>query len=306
MKPAPFRYYRARNAQDAADELRRSGSPGEACILAGGQSLVPSLAARELRPALVVDIMGCGDLRHVSVSGDRLRIGAGCRQSEIENSEQVRNTCPLVSDALRWVAVPQVRTRGTVVGSLVQANAGGEMPVVALTLDAKLLVLDHDGEVSKIEARSLYGVPTGTTLEPLTLAVGAEYPILGAEDGWAFEEIQLRPGHVALVCAAAVLSLRNEKIVAARIGIGGLTQNPYRAAAAEAALIGAGSNDFNAAFADAAAMAVKERPWPSRADLHATSRYCEAVAHKAVRDALAAAVRRVSHLSSEQSVSRHG
>ncbi|WP_315835828.1 FAD binding domain-containing protein [Bradyrhizobium prioriisuperbiae] len=146
MKPARFRYYRARDARDAAEKLRVHGRPGKACALAGGQSLVPALAAREQRPDLIVDIMGCADLRDISVSDSRLRIGAACRQFEGEASRTVMDACPLIADALRWVAVPQVRSRGTVVGSLIQANPGGEMPVVARTLDADLVVLDEGGE----------------------------------------------------------------------------------------------------------------------------------------------------------------
>jgi CO/xanthine dehydrogenase FAD-binding subunit len=292
MKPARFRYYRASDARDAAEQLRVHGTPGKACALAGGQSLVPALAAREQRPDLIVDIMGCADLRDISVSEGRLRIGAACRQFEVETSRTVADACPLVGDALRWVAMPQVRSRGTVVGSLIQANAGGEMPVVARTLDADLIVLDDSGEASKIDAGRLYAVASGTTLPPLTLAVGVEFPVLGKHDLWAFEEIQLRPGHVAIVCVAVVLHVRDGQVHSARIGIGGLTSNPYRATAAEAFLKGVNLEDCETAFATAAATAVGERPWPSRADLHASDRYREAAARTVIRNTLARAALR--------------
>jgi len=292
MKPAPFKYYRAKSARDALEELHRHGNAGRASILAGGQSLVPSLALREVRPDLVVDIMGCAELRELSVSDSLISIGAGCTQSEIEYSQAAQKACPILVEALRWVAVPQVRTRGTVVGSLVQANAGGELPVVAVTLNAQVLVMDVTGTISRIAAGSFYDGAVGSNLPPNTLAIGVEFPVLAGRDGWSFQEIQLRPGHFSLACTAAIIRVRDGAIDSARIGIGGLTPNPYRARSAEASLMGTSRDDFEEAFLAAAATAVSERPWPSRDDIHATGIYRETITRKTVRDALAVAAAR--------------
>ncbi len=139
MKPAKFKYVRAETAEHAV-ELLGSADAG-AKILAGGQSLIPALSARTIRTSLLLDIMRCPGLGDVSQSSGDVTIGAACRQSKIERSFAIQQSVPLLAEALGWVAMPQVRSRGTVVGCLAQANAGGEVPVVALALDAQFNLL---------------------------------------------------------------------------------------------------------------------------------------------------------------------
>ena len=139
MKPPKCKYVRADTAEHAVELLR--ASDGEARILAGGQSLIPALSARSIAPSLIVDIMRCPGLGQVSETSSAVVIGAACRQAQIERSPMIRQSIPLISEALGWVAMPQVRSRGTVVGCLAQANAGGEVPVVALALDAEFKIL---------------------------------------------------------------------------------------------------------------------------------------------------------------------
>jgi carbon-monoxide dehydrogenase medium subunit len=284
MKPARFKYVRAETADHAVDILSRADSSAK--ILAGGQSLIPALSARTITASLLLDIMRCPGLDELSETPQGITISAACRQSRIELNPAVQRAIPLLSEALSWVAMPQVRSRGTVVGCLAQANAGGEVPVVSLALDAELNILSHGGVRQRMPAREAYAVESGTRLPPRSLILSASFRALAGAEGWGFSEVQLRPGHFALVCSAATLLLGEDgRIRAARIAIGGLTASPYRAERTEKALIGEAVNR-DSLFREAAQVASQERPWPARTDLHATGAFRSKAAVTAVARAL--------------------
>jgi CO/xanthine dehydrogenase FAD-binding subunit len=276
LKPAKFKYVRAETADHAVELL--GGADASAKILAGGQSL----------------IMRCPGLDEISQSPSEITIGAACRQSRIELSPTIWHSIPLLSEALGWVAMPQVRSRGTVVGCLAQANAGAEVPVVSLALDAELNILASGGVPQRISAAEVYAVESGTRLPPRSLIVSAAFRTLSGGEGWGFSEIQLRPGHFALVCCAATLLVGdNGRIRTARIALGGLTANPFRAVRAEKSLIGQPA-DSDQMIRDAAETASAERPWPARSDLHATAAFRAKAAIPAVARALSDARTRCS------------
>ncbi|MFY9690726.1 MAG: FAD binding domain-containing protein [Candidatus Acidiferrales bacterium] len=284
MKPARFRYVRAETEEHAVELLCAADSTAK--ILAGGQSLIPALSARTLSTSLLLDIMRCPGLGAVSQTEGEVTVGAACRQSQIEVNPVIRQSIPLLSEALGWVAMPQVRSRGTVVGCLAQANPGGEVPVVSLALDAEFEVLLSGGVRRRMSAEDVYAVESGTNLPPKSLIVSASFRSRAAGEGWGFSEIQLRPGHFALVCCAATLALdESGRVRSARIAIGGLTASPYRARRAEKTLLAA-AGDLESAIRDAAHMAPSERLWPSREDLHATAAFREKAAVAAVARAL--------------------
>jgi CO/xanthine dehydrogenase FAD-binding subunit len=284
LKPAKFKYVRAETADHAVELL--GGADTAARILAGGQSLIPALSARSIIASLLLDIMRCPGLDDISQTPGEITIGAACRQSRVELSPLLRRSIPLLSEALGWVAMPQVRSRGTVVGCLAQANAGAEVPVVSLALDAELNILSRGGTRQKIPAREVYSAETGARLPARSLIVSTSFRTLVPGEGWGFSEVQLRPGHFALVCCAATLLLdENGRVRTARIALGGLTANPYRAVRSEEALLGeAAAND--SLIRDAAQTASAERPWPARTDLHATGAFRAKAAIAAVARAL--------------------
>jgi len=292
MKPAKFRYVRAESADHAIEVL--CGADSSARILAGGQSLIPALSARAIQASLLLDIMRCPGLDAATQGSGAVTIGAACRQSQMELNPLVRQSIPLLSEALGWVAMPQVRSRGTVVGCLAQANAGGEVPVVSLALDAMFHLLLRGGVRQEMPARDVYAAEAGTRLPAQSLIVSASFQTLAAGEGWGFSEIQLRQGHFALVCCAATLLVdENRRIGSARIAIGGLTTNPYRADRAEKALLGEASND-DSLLREAARIACEERPWPARSDLHATGAYRSKAAVASITRALKEARERCS------------
>ncbi len=255
-------------------------------ILAGGQSLVPALSARTVKASMLLDIMHCPGLNDISQKPGAMAIGAACRQSRIERDSAILQNIPLLSEALGWVAMPQVRSRGTVVGCLAQANAGGEVPVVALALDAEFNLLLHGGIKQRMPAREVYAIEAGTRLPLQSLITSASFRTRAVGEGWGFSEVQLRQGHFALVCCAATMIVdENGLIESAKIALGGLTANPYRADQAEKALIGELAND-DLILRDAAQIAATERPWPARTDLHATADFRSKTAVPAVARAL--------------------
>jgi aerobic carbon-monoxide dehydrogenase medium subunit len=289
MKPAKFKYIRAETADHAVELL--CAADGTARILAGGQSLIPALSARSTSASLLVDIMRCPGLGLVTQTEGEVTIGAACRQSQIERNPTAQKSIPLLSEALGWVAMPQVRSRGTVVGCLAQANPGGEVPVVSLALDAELTILSRGGARCHMSAKDVYAIETGTKLPPEGLIVSASFRSRALGEGWGFSEVQLRQGHFALVCCAATLLIdENERIQSVRIAVGGLTANPYRAHRSEKALTGE-IVDRDSLIGDAAHIASVERPWPARTDLHATdafrSKAAVAAVARALRDARA-------------------
>src|SRR3984957_2121163 len=205
MKPAKFKYVRAETAEHAV-ELLDSADSG-ARILAGGQSLIPALSARTTKASVLLDIMRCPGLNDVSQDSDEVTIGAACRQSRIELSSAIQQSVPLLAEALGWVAMPQVRSRGTVVGCLAQANAGGEVPVVALALDARFNLLLQGSIRQQMSAQEIYAVETGTRLPGQSLIVSATFRSRAIGEGWGFREVQLRQAHNPLVCFAHTLAL---------------------------------------------------------------------------------------------------
>jgi carbon-monoxide dehydrogenase medium subunit len=291
VKPAAFHYSRPANSLAAVQILSAPEWRGQARILAGGQSLVPSLSCRDARPTMIVDIMACEDLGKLTVTDDDLIVGARALQAEVERSSVASEACPLLADAIRWVAVPQIRNRGTVVGSLAQANAGAEIPVVAAALDAKIERLDVTGRRNMLDAATFFSGLSGAAADPTDLLTSVRFRRLRANEGWGFAEIQLRPGHYALVCAAAVLEVSEGRIATAGLSIGGLNGNPYRATDTEAFAIGQDASS-DAWIIEAARNAVAERPWPARADQHASAEYRQAMAIVVARDALKSAIRR--------------
>jgi len=160
------------------------------------------------------------------------------------------------------------------------------MPVVSLALEAEFNILLRGCVRLRMPARDVYAVETGTRLPWQSLILSASFRTRTAGEGWGFCEVQLRPGHFAMVCCAATLLLEeNGRICSARVAVGGLTANPYRADRAEKALIGEAAGD-DSLIRDAAQTASAERPWPARTDLHATGAFRAKAAVAAVARAL--------------------
>jgi len=198
MKAPPFDYVRPATAADAVAALAEAGDEGK--VLAGGQSLVPVLAMRLGRPAVLVDINAVPGLDQLSLAGDTLYVGATARQRQVEQHPDAA-TVPMLAMALPWIGHRELRGRGTVCGSLAHADPAAELPAVAACLNATLDIASPSGHRT-ITAREFFTGPMSTVLRPDELLLGARFPVAGPGDGFAFAEIARRHGDFALAGVA--------------------------------------------------------------------------------------------------------
>jgi len=214
VKPAPFAFARPSTLEEALEAL--AGEPG-AKVLAGGQSLVPLLSMRLAAPSMLIDINALPDLDHITVDETGVRIGALARHAEVLASPEAAASQPLLAMALRHVAHPTIRNRGTTVGSLVHADAAAEMPMVLRLLEGSVDVASVRGRRT-IPARELFVGPLESTLAHDEIAVEAFFPALPDGGGVAFQEIARRHGDYALVGVAAYVECSADEVTAARVG----------------------------------------------------------------------------------------
>ena len=198
MKAAPFDYVRPATVDDAVAVLAGAGEEGK--VLAGGQSLVPVLAMRLGRPAVLVDINAVAGLDELSLPGGALYIGAAVRQRRVEH-DPLTAAVPLLRLALPWVGHRELRSRGTVCGSLAHADPAAELPAVAACLDATLDLAGPSGRRS-VSARDFFTGPMTTVLASDELLLGARFPAAVPGDGFGFAELARRHGDFALAGVA--------------------------------------------------------------------------------------------------------
>jgi carbon-monoxide dehydrogenase medium subunit len=200
VKPPPFRYSRPESVTDALGLL-----DDEAKVLAGGQSLVPLLNMRLAAPEHLVDINRLAGLSYVHAADGVVRVGALARHADVLASDAAAAAQPLLRQALRFVAHPAIRNRGTTVGSLVHADPAGEMPAVLALLGGTVHVASAAGERS-IPASDFFLGTLESAVQPEELAVEAEFPALAPRGaGTGFAEISRRRGDYA-ICGVAVLA----------------------------------------------------------------------------------------------------
>jgi len=236
VKPAPFEYLAPRRRLEALEALSEYGV--EAKALAGGQSLVPLLAMRLARPAVLVDLNRIRDLAFIRPYNGGLAIGAMTRQRTVEAHRLVVARVPLLAEAVRCIAHPQIRARGTIGGSLAHADPSSELPAAAAALDAHFVLASVRGERVLNSEQFFTGYLT-TALEPDELLTEVRLPALLPDAGWAFVEIARRHGDFALAGVAAVLRLDGDgRCTEAQLVFTGVGPGPVRIPQAEQALLG--------------------------------------------------------------------
>jgi CO/xanthine dehydrogenase FAD-binding subunit len=228
MKPAPFRYETPRSLDEALGLL----GDEDAKALAGGQSLVPMLNFRFARPSLLVDLNAIAELDHLGATGGVLRIGALTRLAALERSPAVERDWPLLREAVRHVAHPAIRSRGTVGGSAAHADPSAELPVALAALDARFRLRSPRGERT-LQWTELFRGPYMTAIASDELLVEVEVPMPRAGARMAFVEHSRTHGDFALAGAAVVLTPGEH----AAIALLGAAPVPVRAPAAERALV---------------------------------------------------------------------
>lgn len=225
MKAAAFDYVRAESVDHALGLLGEHG--GDAKLLAGGQSLVPMMAMRLARPAMLVDIHRLTQLQGIAAGGEGVVTGAAVRQCIAQRDQTLASRVPLVLQALRWVGHDQTRNRGTIGGSLVHADPSAELPLAAAVLDATCVLRTTGGE-RRVRASEFFLGPMFTATAEDECLVAIEWPCwTGARVGSAFEEVAIRSGDFAMASAAAQLQLDADGVcLRAALGVGGVDGVP--------------------------------------------------------------------------------
>ena len=236
MKPAPFEYVAPESVEEALAALQQNNPDGK--ILAGGQSLLPLLNLRLTKPKLLVDLNGISGLDGIREMPEGLAIGAMTRQSKLEHSLLVRQRCPLLAEAIRYIGHVAIRHRGTIGGSLAHADPAAELPALALALDAKFAIAGR-GTDRVISAEEFFLDFLTTALAPDEILRQIVFPIIRPSSGYALEEIARRHGDFAIAGVVVIVDLDDAgKIAEARVALFGLAPTPVRARQAERALIG--------------------------------------------------------------------
>ena len=200
MKPPPFGYSRPESLDDALRLLGESGN--DAKVLAGGQSLVPLLSMRLAAPRQLVDINRVSELAYVRVDENTVRVGALARQADVERDDRAAAVQPLLRQALRLVAHPTIRNRGTVVGSLAHADPAGELTAVLAVLGGAVRLASARGDRT-VAAEQFFVGPLSTSAAADELVVEASFPARPPRNGSAFVEVSRRHGDYA-ICGVAV------------------------------------------------------------------------------------------------------
>lgn len=271
MKLPAFEYASPATLAEAVALLAAGG--GTAKPLAGGQSLLPTMAFRLATPALLVDLRKVPGLDRIAIDEKGVRLGAKVRWRDIEDHAKLRSAHPLLVAAIAHVAHYQIRNRGTVGGSLAHADPAAEMPGIAVTCDAELALTGSSGSRT-VRASDFFLGPLSTALADDELIVEVRLPAWPAKRRWAFEEFARRRGDFAL--AGVAVFYDEDKVGHAsntHIGVIGACRRPHRLGQAEAALNGRAVDGSAIRAASRAASAAVEPP----ADLHASAAYRRAL-----------------------------
>jgi aerobic carbon-monoxide dehydrogenase medium subunit len=238
MIPAKFEYVRPASLDEAVRALADGGD--DAKVIAGGQSLLPLLRLRLAYPDLLVDLGGLDELRGVVDEGDTLLIGARTTLYQLVHDPLIGEHCGLLSEAAGMIADPAVRHRGTLGGALAHADPAGDLPAVALALNATLVARGPGGQ-REIPASEFFVDYLTTSCGPGDILTGVRVPKLTNDWGYRYEKFHRTAQAWAIVGVAALARRSNGQVAEARVGLTNMGPVPVRAAAVEAAAAGAAS-----------------------------------------------------------------
>jgi 2-furoyl-CoA dehydrogenase FAD binding subunit len=272
MKPAPFDYVCASTVREVHAVL--AAEADEACVLAGGQTLIPMLSMRLARPKVLVDIMRLRALASVDDNGPTMRIGAAVRQAELLRRADLKDRQPLLALALPWVGHAQTRSRGTLCGSAAHADPSAEIPLVLVALEG-VVELSSRWRRRRLPAEAFFTGMMTTARRPDELIEAISVPCRAPNTGYAFREFGRRHGDFAIVACAAVASSAG-----VRLAVGGVADRP----------IARGFADLNGSALEEALEAFA---WEleARDDLHATAAYRRALVRRMGHEIIAEARR---------------
>ena len=204
MKPAPFEYHVPDSLEQALGLMSQYADGAK--ILAGGQSLVPAMNFRVIQPGVLIDLNRVAELSYIREEGDVIRVGSMARERHLEFDASIAKQIPLLHEATPFIAHPQIRNRGTIGGSIVNADPAAELPVLMIALNARLKARNISSE-RWIDAQDFFAGMFTTTLEPDEILVEIELPSMPGRTGWSFMEIAPRAGDYAMMGVAVLVTL---------------------------------------------------------------------------------------------------
>ena len=282
MKPAPFDYQAPATLREAIDLL---ASDPEATVIAGGQSLMPVLAFRLATPSMLVDLRRVPGLGSIAVDDSGVRLGARVRWRDIEDDQRLQTAHPLLRETIAHVAHYQIRNRGTVGGSLAHADPAAELPGIAVTCDAEIILVGAAG-TRTIPAGEFFTGPLSTLRRRDEIITELKLPFWPADRRWAFREFAQRQGDFALAGIALFYDEDQDgRVRNAHVGVIGACNRPQRLTEVETMLNGHPIDDELIRQAAATAAQTVDPP----EDLHAGAAYRRALVATLVERGLRAA-----------------
>jgi len=285
MIPPSFEYHAPRSIGDAIALLGQLGA--DAKILAGGHSLLPMMKLRFAQPAHLIDINRIPELRGICEDGSDVVIGAMTVENDLIASPVLQAKVPLLAEAPKLIADPQVRNRGTIGGDIAHGDPGNDHPALAIAVDASLVLEGPKGRRT-VKADSFFHGTYMTDLAEDEILVAIRVPAFAAGTGWAYEKLKRKTGDWATAAAAVVMRINAGTVAACRIALTNLAPMALRATDAENALLGKPLTD---ATIDAAAKAAMAACDPAE-DLRGDRDYKTAMTGQMVKRAIKAAAAR--------------
>ncbi len=289
MKPAPFKYYVPTSIEEALAHLAEHGY--DAKVLAGGQSLIPTMNFRLAQPAVLVDLNRISELFYINPDNKTggLLMGAMTRESQVEHSSLVAERAPLLTETMPYIAHEQIRHRGTFGGCMAHADPAAELPAVAVALKANMKVRGQAG-ARWVPADEFFLSLFTTVLMPDELLVEVAIPPMAPRTGWSFQEVSRRHGDYALAGVAATVTLdNNNQCTDARLVYVSVGDRPENASQATESLKG---QELTPEAIEAAAETAATVDTEPRKDIHASVEYRRHLVKVLTRRALTQAVDR--------------
>ncbi|WP_119287187.1 FAD binding domain-containing protein [Azohydromonas sediminis] len=285
MIPPAFDYHAPKSVGEAIALLGQYGS--DAKILAGGHSLLPMMKLRFAQPAHLIDINRIAELRGICEDGADVVIGAMTVENDLIASPILRAKVPLLAEAPKLIADPQVRNRGTIGGDIAHGDPGNDHPALAIAVDASFVLEGPNGRRT-VKADGFFHGTYMTDLAEDEILVAIRVPAFAAGTGWAYEKLKRKTGDWATAGAAVVMRMDAGRVTHCRIALTNVAPMALRATDAERALLGQPLTDASVAAAAQAAMAICD---PAE-DLRGDREYKTAMAGEMVKRAVRAAAAR--------------
>ncbi len=287
MKPAAFVYHRPHSLTEVFELL--DTHMDDAKIIAGGQSLVPMMNMRLVRPQHLIDINEVPEMNEIELLDNTIKIGALTRQIEIENSQIIQQNSPIISYATKKIGHYAIRQRGTIGGSLVHADPSAELPLMAALFNSDIALVSSD-ETRVVSAREFFLTIYTTDIMPNEMLSHIEFPLMRADEGWSYVEFSRKTGDFAIVSVGNTLQLDQDGSVShIRLALGGIESIPFNASDLVEGFIGEQPNE---AWIEALAHEVVSQTEP-QSDIHASAEDRSELLSMLIKKALNESISRV-------------